>query len=109
MLPLNWVSILSESERYSVQLTPGAEKDLKHLRHIGKDAARALKRLETTPSAGHPLAGDFRGYRSLEFSVKGSGAYRAVYRIDESERIILVFIIGPHENIYDRAKRRIFG
>jgi hypothetical protein len=42
----------------------------------------------------------------LEFSLKGGGAYRAVYVILEAEKICLVFLIGPHESIYEKAERR---
>jgi hypothetical protein len=43
----------------------------------------------------------------LEFSLRGGGAYRAVYVVLEEERLCLVFLVGPHENIYDRAERRV--
>lgn len=52
------------------------------------------------------MAGSLRGARALEFNLKGSGAYRAVYVVLEDERVCLVFIIGPHENIYRTATRR---
>jgi hypothetical protein len=63
--------------------------------------------LETEPTRGHILTGSLRGTRSLEFSLNGSGVYRAVYIVRNDRRVCLVFIVGPHENIYDRAERRV--
>lgn len=88
-------------------MTREAAKDLKRLRPWTDQALRRIRRLESDPYAGHPLTGNLRGARSLEFSLRGSGVYRAVYFVTEHNRICLVFIVGPHENIYDKAERRI--
>jgi len=53
------------------------------------------------------LTGNLRGCRSLGFSLKGSGQYRAVYVVLDDESVCLVFIVGPHENIYGKAERRL--
>lgn len=94
------------SERYDVQLTRQAEKDLKALRPWTAQATRVILQLEEDPNRGHTLTGSLRGTRSLEFSLKGGGAYRVVYVVLDEERVCLVFIVGPHENIYDKAERR---
>jgi hypothetical protein len=44
--------------------------------------------------------------RSLEFNLRGGGAYRAVYLLLESERVCLVFLVGAHEGLYAKAERR---
>lgn len=95
------------SSRYDVRLTRDAEKDLKHFRAYTDRVTRALLKLEDDPSQGHSLAGNLKGMRSLEFSLPGGGVYRAVYRVIDETRECLVFIIGPHENIYDKAERRV--
>ena len=95
------------SESFEVELTREAAKDLKRLRPWTDHVARRIRQLELHPYAGHPLTGNLRGARSLEFSLKGSGVYRAVYFVTEHNRICLVFIVGPHENVYDKAERRI--
>jgi hypothetical protein len=66
-----------------------------------------LGRLEENPLAGHILRGTLYSLRSLEFTVKGSGAFRAVYGVLDADAVCLVVIVGPHENIYDRAERRV--
>jgi len=54
-------------ERYRVELTRAAEKDLRDLRsYIGR-VMRALAQLEGEPRKGHTLTGSLRGVRSLHF------------------------------------------
>ncbi len=93
------------SERYDVQLTRQAQKDLERLRPWTDRATQALLVLEGDPRRGHTLRDSLRGARSLEFSLPG-GAHRAVYVVLEAEGVCLVFIVGPHEGIYDKAERR---
>lgn len=93
------------SDRTDVQLTSSAQKDLKKLRHDMERVVRELRKLEDDPLSGHTLEGSLRGARSFEFSLKGDGAYRAIY-IFHDETVCIIFIIGPHENIYKKAQRR---
>lgn len=103
----NWELTWGVADPFRVELAAGVTKDLKKLRHASTEAALQLMKLETDPQCGHALVGDLQGYRALEFNLKGSGAYRAIYRIDEAERVVIVYMVGPHENFYIRAKRRI--
>jgi mRNA-degrading endonuclease RelE of RelBE toxin-antitoxin system len=95
------------SRPYQVELAEGARKDLQKLRQHREQIGQALQRLETDPLAGHTLQGSLYGLRSLAFTVKGSGAFRAIYGVLDAEAVCLVIIVGPHENIYDRAERRV--
>ncbi|MHB1683834.1 MAG: type II toxin-antitoxin system RelE/ParE family toxin [Bacilli bacterium] len=91
---------------YTVRLTKQADKDLMGLSPDAKmRAVTALQRLKTDPQAGHLLTGSLQGARSLEFSLPG-GAYRAAYISDSDSRTCLIFIVGPHENFYQKAERR---
>jgi mRNA interferase RelE/StbE len=92
-------------ERFEVQLTAQAEKDLKTLRPYLPKVMRALLALEQNPLKGHTLTGSLRGVRSLDFSLPG-GAYRAAYFVVVDDHVCLVFAIGPHENYYREAERR---
>jgi mRNA-degrading endonuclease RelE of RelBE toxin-antitoxin system len=93
--------------RYRVELTDGAKKDLKKLRQHREQIGEALGQLEEDPLAGHTPRGSLYGLCSLEFTVRGSGAFRAVYGVLEPDAVCLVVVVGPHENIYDRAERRV--
>jgi mRNA-degrading endonuclease RelE of RelBE toxin-antitoxin system len=95
------------TKRYRVELTDGAKKDLKKLRQHRQQIGAALGRLESNPMAGHALKGTLYSLRSLEFTVKGNGAFRAVYGVIDTDAVCLVVIVGPHEHIYDRAERRV--
>jgi addiction module RelE/StbE family toxin len=95
------------SSRFGIQLTREAEKDLKRLRPHTERASRIIRGLADDPFRGHALTGDLKGTRSLEFSLPGSGVYRAVYVVIDTDQICLIFIVGPHENIYDCARRRL--
>jgi hypothetical protein len=95
------------TDRFEVELTPQAKKDLTGLRPWTEQAIRAILALEDDPYRGHTLSGSLRGARSLEFSLKGSGVHRAVDVVIEADRVCLVFMIGPHENIYAKAERRV--
>lgn len=94
------------SDRFEIELTRKAERDLDDLKQNRDKVVRKLDRLRDDPQSGHTLAGSLRGTRSLEFNLKGSGAYRAVYTIIDRERLCIVFVVGPHENIYRVAERR---
>lgn len=95
------------SERYRIQITAGAEKDLKRYRHAASAVVKVLSKLELFPQSGNALAGDLMGIRSLEFAVNGNGAFRVAYEMDKLEGVCLVIAIGPREGFYDRLRRRI--
>jgi mRNA interferase RelE/StbE len=88
-----------------VELTAHAEKDLERLRGMRRKALQAIFQLEQNPEKGHLLTGTLKGVRSLEFSLPG-GAYRAAYVLSGEKDVCLIFIVGPHENFYEKAERR---
>jgi mRNA-degrading endonuclease RelE of RelBE toxin-antitoxin system len=95
------------NRRYRVELTDGARKDLKKLRQHREQIGEALGGLGKNPVAGHALRGTLHRLRSLEFTVKGSDAFRVVYGVLDLVAVCLIVIVGPLENIYDRAERRV--
>lgn len=97
---------MEKTDRYEVDILPRAEKDLKALKPHTAQATREILKLEESPRLGHALSGSLKGARALEFNLKGGGAYRAVYTVIDERRICVVFLVGPHENIYKVAERR---
>lgn len=63
--------------------------------------------MEENPQAGHTLQGTLYRLRSLELTVRGSDAFRAVYGVLEPDAVYLVILVGPHENICDTVERRV--
>lgn len=96
-------------DRYRVKLTRQAEKDLKSLRPWTNDVLSILSRLEDEPLGGHALKGSLRGSRSLEFNLKGSGAFRGIYWVYPDDQVCLVYLIASHENVYREAERRFLA
>lgn len=96
------------NSRARVELTKAAQKDMKDLRHDLKRATKEIQSLRDNPTKGHTLKGSLSGARALEFSLKGGGQYRAVYHLHDDGTVIvcLVFMVGPHENIYRMAESR---
>ena len=99
------------SSGYTVEFTRLARKDLEALKSKNAaahdEAVKVLAALEDDSQAGHTLTGSLKGCRSLDFSVKGSGQYRAVYIEVDKDRVCVVFIVATHENIYREASKRV--
>lgn len=93
-------------ETYKVILDPVVQKDLKALKRVQEQVLDAILELETNPKKGHELKANLKGIRSLEFTIKGSGQYRAAYLLIEEQKICIVFAVGPHENFYDAAAKK---
>lgn len=86
-------------------LAPQAARDLRSLRPFYDRVVSEISRLEPDPLAGHPLTGPLRNFRSLEFPLPG-GAFRAVYVFHPKSRTCFVIAVGPHEHVYEEARRR---
>lgn len=94
------------TDRYGIELTRRAEKDLDSFRQDRDRVVHEIQTLRSNPLAGHALKGALQGSRALEFNLKGGGAYRAVYTVVDNERVCIIFVVGSHENIYKVAERR---
>lgn len=95
------------SEPVRIELTTQAEKDLKGLWKVSEKVTQHLKALKTNPRKGHPLSGSLQGVRALEFTMKGSGQFRAAYFYFPDENAVIFFLVGPHENFYQMAEKRV--
>lgn len=91
---------------YNVELTSTSEKELASLKPYVEEVVKIILVLEKEPNAGHSLKGNLHRFRALEFSLPGSGQYRAAYVIIEDKKTCVVFAIGPHEVFYDNVKLR---
>ncbi len=92
---------------YRVELLSGAQKDLKGLWKIREEVVAALLILENSPDKGHDLSQDLQGILSLEFTIKGSGPFRAAYVMVEENKTCSILAIGPHQNFYALVKSRL--
>ena len=62
---------------------------------------KAVKEILNDPYSGLNLKGDLRGYWK-----KRVGKYRMIYKMDESEKIVVFFDVNLRKNVYGRLKRR---
>ena len=96
-------------ERYLVQFTEAAERDLMRSRRrfpqtFDEIGAVHVSRLEADPwSTTEPLRGDLADYRSYHFGRRPE--WRMIVRI--IQRVVLVIALGPHDEGYRRAKNRV--
>ncbi len=91
---------------FDVHLTREADRDLRKLQQWSDEIEELLFGLGDDPYQGEVLAGSLRGVRSLHFSLKGSGAYRAAYVVLDEDEVVLIFMIASRENFYSEATRR---
>ena len=83
------------------------------LRRLGPDAVpKVLKKLlllEENPEAGHPLGGDFTGFRKL---VVGRNTWRIVYRVTDDKQIEVceVWAVGRRADaqVYAETAQRLY-
>ncbi|MDQ3694500.1 MAG: type II toxin-antitoxin system RelE/ParE family toxin [Chloroflexota bacterium] len=87
-----------------LEITPEALAQIDDLRPWQGQALRKLGELEANPLKGERLKGTLEHSRSLHFSLKGGGQYRAAYLFEGD--VCIVYFVGPRENFYKRVERR---
>lgn len=89
---------------YTVTLSRSGERDFDHLpAAMGDRMAATLRGLVENPRP--------QGCKALKGTLRGSfrvrvGDWRVTYRVDDSDRTVVVTEIGHRNRIYDRARRR---
>ncbi len=82
---------------YEVRLEDNARRFLKKLdKETNKKLIKKFRSLEENPELGKPLTGNLAGLWSLRV-----GKFRAIYKIQRNELIILVLDIGHRKNVYE--------
>jgi hypothetical protein len=91
-----------------VDLSPAAWRDLQRVSRTHPEAfrvfiTRGIPQLVTDPlGASEPMHGDLAGWRSYHFHRQPE--FRAIFVI--LQRLVLVHVIGPHDDAYRRARDR---
>lgn len=82
---------------YRVKLTPSAGQALSK-RHpaIKKQLKSILKELYQNPYLGKKLQNELSHFRSLKMK-----RYRAIYKIDDQKKEVIIYAIGHRRNIYE--------
>lgn len=90
---------------YQRVITPSAKKSLKRLSlDSQQELLKATAVLTTNPYTGEKLHGSLSFLFSFHFKF-GNVQYRVAYSIDESRKLIIIHLVEPRENFYDRLRR----
>lgn len=82
---------------YRVKLTPTAAEMFNRLHpRIKKQLKSILKELYATPYLGKALQDELIDFRSLKMK-----RYRAIYKIDDHNKTIIIYAIGHRMDIYE--------
>jgi len=92
---------------FKVEITSRARRELKKLsiplkRRIIHEAGK----LSENPELGKALSNPFVNIRSHHFTFEGS-AYRLAYHVEYDERKIIVHLVAPRENFYEKLRRAL--
>ena len=68
---------------------------------IKERVIEAVEEILSAPYSGVNLKGDLRGYWN-----KRVGKYRIIYKIDETEKRVILFDVDLRKRVYNRLKRR---
>lgn len=81
-------------ERYEIELTKQAQKDVAKLSPKLKNKLKDILRhkIAVSPETGKPLMGDLKGYYSVRLSFQD----RIVYRIENNRCIVLIIRAKTH-------------
>ena len=94
---------------YSIKTIKSAEDDLDKLKHKRDEAVKELLKLEDNPKekSSSLAGGHFQGLYSYSFTLKGAGSYRAIFDLIEENKVCLLIVIGPRENFYRTARKKV--
>lgn len=90
---------------FQIVITPSAKKAAKKLpKPVGEEIIKQSQKLKENPYLGEKLSGSLHFLYSFHIKFKGT-EYRLAYTIDKSRKLIVVHLIGPRENFYEKLKR----
>jgi mRNA-degrading endonuclease RelE of RelBE toxin-antitoxin system len=93
---------------YRIVITPSAGKSAKKLpRNVRKEIINQSQKLKENPYLGEKLSSSLHFLYSFHIKLDNV-EYRLAYTINESKKFIIVHLVGPRENFYEKLKR-IFG
>ena len=90
---------------YRRVITPSAKKSLKRLPHDAQQKLlQATEVLTANPYTGEKLHGSLSFLFSFHFKFQNV-QYRVAYTIEETQKLVIIHLVGSRENFYDRLRR----
>lgn len=95
----------SKNNRYTRVITPSGKRSLKRLSSDAQqELLHATKILIHNPLAGEKLHGSLSFLFSFHWKFQNVH-YRVAYSVDSERRLIIIHLVGPRENFYERLRR----
>ena len=90
---------------YQIVITPSAKRTAKKLpKNVREEIIAQSRKLEENPYLGEKLSSSLHFLYSFHIKFKGVD-YRLAYTIDTPRKLVIVHLIGPRENFYEKLKR----
>ncbi|MFH1894415.1 MAG: type II toxin-antitoxin system RelE/ParE family toxin [Patescibacteria group bacterium] len=90
---------------HQIVITPSAKRAAKKLpKNIRKEIINHSQKLKENPYLGEKLSSSLHFLYSFHVKVKGT-EYRLAYTIDNAQEIVIIHLVGPRENFYEKLKR----
>ena len=105
-------SVAQDGAQYRVELHPQVAKIVAAHGGAGASVFRPsigdlIDELEVDPKRYPKKHGKLKSARAAPLRYMQNVTWRAVYTIDEDARVVLILGLGPHDQAYDDAERRI--
>lgn len=88
-----------DSKKFSIEVDPRADKDIKKLQHVNTTltnrVVKLIDSLASDPFSGKPLKANKQGCYSLR-----TGDYRIIYEVYISQKVVHIIRIGHRKEIY---------
>lgn len=90
---------------FQIVITPSAKRASRNLPQTAREEIlKQSQKLKENPYLGEKLSGSLHFLYSFHIKFKRV-EYRLAYTIDKSRKLIVVHLIGPRENFYEKLKR----
>ena len=87
---------------YRLVYTDEAKKQISKFDNRLKEKIRiAAEEIQTSPAVGKPLTRELKGRFSYRV-----GDYRIIYRVYQTEIVVLILAVGHRRDVYEKQKRK---
>lgn len=90
---------------YQIVITPSTKRAAKKLpKDVRKEIINQSRGLKENPYLGEKLSSSLHFLYSFHIKFKNI-EYRLAYTIDDSRKLIIIHLVGPRENFYEKLKK----
>lgn len=90
---------------HQIVITPSAKRAAKKLpKNIREEIINRSQALKENPYLGEKLSSSLHFLYCFHIKFKNV-EYRVAYTVDASRKLVIVHLVGPRENFYEKLKR----